>query len=290
VTELKPIRYFSPWLVGLTLLWVIIFIWVFPNPGELFLRNWPLILVGVGGAVIGNMSAIGGGLVFIPVLMFVYKLDPVSSLKLAFLSQSIGMTSGASGWLQRKEVPIKLLKWTVPSLLIGTCISTFIIHPQPILVKGLFGPISVLVGILTLLTINRKGNTDELPQKALWPLFFVSIFGGMITGWVAIGEGEIIAAFCMLAFGLNANKSIGLGVVLLSINSIFLALVHGIFIGGVPWEMAVFTMLGCLWGGRLGAFTSQRIQTVNVKRFFAWIALLDGLMVIGQVLKVYFAK
>jgi uncharacterized membrane protein YfcA len=280
-------KYFSPWLIGLTVLWIIIYCFAFPQPVELFSKNWPLILLGVIGAIIGNMTAIGGGIVFIPVLMFVYKLDPVSSLKLAFVTQAVGMTSGATGWIQRKEVPLSLLKWTVPSLLIGTFIATFIIHPSPLLVKSLFGPVSFIVGLLTLITLNRKGNADSLPQKAFLPVFLISVLGGIITGWVAIGEGEIIAAFCMLVYGLNANKSIGMGVVLLAINSIVLALLHAFYFGGVPWDLAIFTMLGVLWGGRMGPYISQRLSGFNIKRFFGWIALLDGAVILFQVIRTY---
>lgn len=280
-------KYFSPWLIGLTILWVIIYCFAFPQPLELFLTNWPLIFLGVLAAIIGNMTAIGGGIVFIPVLMFVYKLDPVSSLKLAFVTQAVGMTSGATGWLQRKEVPLQLLKWTIPSLLIGTFIATFVIHPSPLIVKSLFGPVSLIVGLLTLITLGRKGNLDSLPRKAFLPVFLISILGGIITGWVAIGEGEIIAAFCMLAYGLNAGKSIGLGVVLLAVNSIVLALIHALYFGGVPWDLAIFTMLGVLWGGRMGPYVAQRFASFNIKRFFGWIALLDGAVILFQVIRTY---
>lgn len=281
-------RYLSPWLIGFTLLWILIYSLVFPDPIGLLSTNWPLIFVGFTGAVIGNMTAIGGGIVFIPVMMFIYKLDPVSSLKLAFVSQSIGMTSGASGWLQRKEVPLSLLKWTIPSLLIGTAIATFVIHPSLLMENGIFGPISLLVGVLTLVTLNRKGSLDTLPQKARIPVFIISIIGGIITGWVAIGEGEIIAAFCMLVYGLQANKSIGMGVVLLSVNSITLALIHSLYFDGVPWEMAVFTMLGCLWGGRMGPYIAQQFAGFNMKRFFGWVALPDGEVILFQVLRPYY--
>lgn len=283
-------QYLSKWLLLLTALWGIIYYLAFDNPLSLFASNWPLILVGFFGAIIGNMTAIGGGIVFIPVLMFVYKTDPVSALKLAFVSQAIGMSSGASGWIQRKEVPMNLLKWTIPPLLLGTAFATFVIHPSPILVKSLFGPISLLVGILTLVTMNRKGTLDMLPQRAMIPVFIVSFIGGIITGWVAIGEGEIVAAFCMLAYGLTANKSIGMGVVLLAVNSIILALLHAFVFKGVPWEMAVFTMLGCLWGGRMGPYISQQLPKLNIKRFFAWVALLDGAIIIFQVTRVYLSK
>jgi len=283
-------RYFSPWLLVLSLAWFALFILCFNNPADLAARNWPLILVGVAGSVIGNITAIGGGLVFIPVLMFVYHTDPVSALKLAFVTQAVGMTSGATGWLQRKEVPLELLNWTLPGLLIGTAISTVFIHPHPVLVKGLFGPISVLVGVLILITLNRKGALEKLPDTARKDIFLVSLIGGMITAWVAIGEGEIIAAFCMLRYGLSANKAIGLGVVLLSINSLLLAIVHSLYFGGVPWDMAIFTILGVIWGGRMGPFLAQKASLRSIKLFFGWIAILDGLLVIFQVARTTFLK
>lgn len=278
--------YFTPWLLVWTAVWLVVFVTVFPHPAELASRNWELILVGVIGAFIGNITAIGGGLVFIPVLMFGYNVDPISALKLAFVTQAIGMTSGASGWLRRGEVPLRLLRWTVPTLVIGATISTFVIHPQPMLVKGLFGPVTIIAGVLTLLTMDRIGGLTDLPQRANWPLAGMSFLGGLVTGWVAIGEGEIIAAFCMLAYGLKATRALGLGVVLLSINSIFLALMHSLIIGGVPWDLAIFTMLGVLWGGRLGPYLAQWISLRTAKKIFATIAILDGLLILLQALGV----
>jgi uncharacterized membrane protein YfcA len=156
-TNRANFSYFTPGLFVFTLVWLVAYRLVFPDPLGLAANNWPLIIVGVFGAFIGNVTAIGGGIVFIPVLMFAYKVDPVSALKLAFVMQAVGMTSGASGWLRRGEVPLSLLKWTVPSLIVGAAISTFLIHPQPMLVKGLFGPIAFMVGLLTLITLDRKG-------------------------------------------------------------------------------------------------------------------------------------
>ncbi len=286
----KNFAYLTPWLFVFTLIWFAVYATVFPDPIGLAAGNWPLIIVGVFGAFIGNVTAIGGGIVFIPVLMFAYQVDPVSALKLAFVTQAVGMTSGASGWLRRGEVPLPLLKWTVPALIIGTMISTFLIHPQPMLVKGMFGPIAFIAGVLTLITLDRKGGLSELPVNASIPIVLVSFIGGMITGWVAIGEGEIIAAFCMLAYGLNANRAIGLGVVLLSLNSLLLAFIHALYFGGVPWDMAAFTLLGVLWGGRLGPFLAQWISPRTTKKGFAFIALLDGLMITLQASYVMFFR
>jgi uncharacterized membrane protein YfcA len=280
------IRYFSPWLVVFTLVWLVIYVRFFPHPGALAAQNWPLILVGVAGATIGNLTAIGGGLVFVPTMIFVYSANPVAALKLAFVTQAVGMTSGASGWLSRGEVPLRLLRWTVPPLIAGALISSFVYRPNPMLVKELFGPVTIIAGLLTLYTLDRKGGLPDLPPRANFWVALVAFIGGIITGWVAIGEGEIVAAFCMLAFHLNANRALGLGVVLLSINSIFLALLHSFVFGGVPWQWAIFTMLGVLWGGRLGPFVAQWFSMRTAKKIFAVIAVLDGLLIFLQAIGV----
>lgn len=282
----RRLRYFSPWLVVATLVWLAVYTQAFPAPGALAASHWPLVLVGVAGAFIGNVTAIGGGLVFVPVMIFAYNINPVAALKLAFLSQAVGMTSGASGWLNRGEVPLRLLKWTVPTLVLGSLVSSFAIRPNPMLVKGLFGPITITAGLLTLYTHNRKGGPPDLPARANWPVAAISFLGGVITGWVAIGEGEIVAAFCMLAYQLNANRALGVGVVLLSINSLFLAGLHTFVFGGVPWDFAVFTMLGCLWGGRMGPFVAQWFSGKTVKKVFAIVAVMDGALIILQALGV----
>ncbi|HEU4716655.1 MAG TPA: sulfite exporter TauE/SafE family protein [Bacteroidia bacterium] len=282
---MQPARFFSPFLLILTAAWLIIYLFIFPDPAGLFLENWPIILLAVAAAIVGNMTAIGGGIIFIPVFMFIYHVNPVSALKLTFVTQAVGMTSGATGWVQRKTVPLKLLKWTIPSLILGSVVSTFFIHPQTMLIKSMFGPVSFFVGMLTLVLAGRKSSGDDLPPKAMLPVFLVSFIGGLITGWVAIGEGEIIAAFCMLVYGLDTNKSVGLGVVLLSVNSILLALVHALYFGGVPWDLAMFTIPGVIWGGRLGPFLAKRTSATVMKRIFGWIAMLDGLLITLQVVR-----
>jgi uncharacterized membrane protein YfcA len=63
----------------------------------------------------------------------------------------------------------------------------------------------------------------------------VAFIGGLISGWVAIGEGEVVAAFLILVGGVKSRTSIATGVLLLAISSIYLTLLHQFFLGGIPW-------------------------------------------------------
>jgi uncharacterized membrane protein YfcA len=284
----RHFRYWSWWLLLFLIVWTAAYFGFASDPVELFKRNWLFIPVGFCGAVLGNISAVGGGIVFIPVIMFLFHLPPVTALKIALASQSWGMTSGAIGWIQKRVVPLRALKLTIPGLLIGSTVSSLVIHPSALLVKSLFGPFSILLGILTLVLSRRAVRPEtavgEIPANAAVPLFLTAFVGGLITGWIAIGEGEVIAALLMLVYRVNAATCIGLGVVLLSINSIFLTLIHWFLLGGIPWHIAAFTGLGCVFGARLAPYLSRRSNPMVLKTIFAIIAICDGTLFIVQYL------
>jgi uncharacterized protein len=265
--------------------WVAVLCLCFSDPLALLGRNWPLILIGFAGAVVGNATAVGGGIVFIPAAIFVYHFSPVTALKLALGTQAFGMTSGALAWSRRGLVPVKALKAAVPALLMGSAFSTLVVQPSSLLVKGVFGPVSVILGILVLLQLNRTGKEDEAPARATLPLLAVSFIGGAITGWVAVGEGEVVAAFLMIAYGLRPERSIGLGVMLLAINSIWLVLLHQVFLGGIPWDLVLFTVLGCVFGAQLGPFFGQWVGARRLKIGFAVVAIADGCLFVYQSLR-----
>jgi uncharacterized membrane protein YfcA len=278
----RKMQYWSWWLAAFAVVWVIVYFTAFPNPFGLLQQNWPLFLVGFAGATLGNATAVGGGLVFVPVMIFVYHLAPVTALSLALGTQSFGMSSGALGWLRRGAVALNALSITVPAMLAGSLISSLIIRPNALLVKGLFGPVSIFIGLITLYLLKKHGESSQIPPAANWPLGLFAFIGGLITGWVAIGVGEVIAASLMLAYGLRPERSIGLGVVLLAIDSLFLTIIHHYWLGGVPWAMVIFTGFGAVFGGRMGPYLSQWIGPRRLKLSFAVVAILDGCIFVLQ--------
>lgn len=286
----RHFRYWSWWLALYLAAWVITEVSVAHEPIALLRHGSIFILVGFCGAILGNISAVGGGIVFIPVMIFLFHIAAVDALKIALASQAFGMTSGAIAWTQKKVVPMAALKLAVPSLLIGSMVSSLVIHPSALLVKCLFGPVSIILGVLTLALRKRGTAADRLydiPRRAAGPLLLVAFIGGLITGWIAIGEGELVAALLMLAYRVDVTACIGLGVVLLSINSIFLTIIHQLFLGGIPWSIAGFTSLGCVFGARLAPFLSRRSNPIVLRIIFATIAIGDGILFIVQYLMMH---
>lgn len=265
--------------------WAIVLFVAFPDAVGLIRSNWPLVILGFVGAVIGNATAVGGGIVFIPIGILVYHFAPLTALKLALGSQALGMTSGAFAWARRGAVPYRALKITIPALLAGSTISALVIPANALIIKGLFGPVSILIGVLALALLNRHGEVEEPPAGSALPLAAVAFIGGMLTGWVAVGEGEVVAAFLMFGYGMRADRSIALGVVLLAVNSLWLVLLHHLFLGGLPMDLIMFTGLGCVFGARLGPSFGSWVGPRRLKIGFAVAAIADGCLFLFQSLR-----
>jgi uncharacterized membrane protein YfcA len=280
-TSTNP-RYWSPWLVLFAIAWCVAYFTLAPHPESLLVSNWFYGIVGFTGAVIGNVTALGGGLIFIPFLIFLCHVPPVMALKTSIVSQAFGMTSGALIWNKTKKIPWHIVPWAVPGLLLGGTISSLIIQPNAMLVKGLFGPVSITLGCLLLLSLKRKEGGTTWNTWTKLAVVCASAVGGLITGWVAIGEGELVAASLMLFFGYSAELAIPLGVCLLSVNSIYLAVIHATLLGGLPWNIAAFTVVGCVFGARLAPLCARFINPRTLKSTFAIVAILDGLLFLTQ--------
>jgi uncharacterized membrane protein YfcA len=278
----QPFAYWSWGLLAFALAWLAAFSLLFPDPLALARQHGALVAVGFAVAVVANATAIGGGIFFIPILVFGYGLSPVVALKLSIAGQAFGMTSGALGWLRRGVVPREALRAALPPLLVGATVSSLLLHPSASLVKGVFGPASIALGTLALLRLDSGGERDAVPPPARGPLAVVAGAGGMLSGWVAIGAGELAAAYLMLSQRLRADRAIGLGVVLLSAASLWLCAIHGLLLGGIPWEMALPLALGTVFGARLGPWLGQRVAPRRLKQLFGAVAIADGLLFVAS--------
>lgn len=270
-------RYWSPLLLMLIPAWLVAAALLLDDPGAAFRENWPLFFVGVVGAIVGNATAVGGGLVFVPFTMLVYGIDPVSSLKLAIACQAFGMTSGAVAWWRRGRVPRRAFVSILPAIGIGCLVGGIVIPVEASVVKGLFGPVSCAIGLSTLLMLNV--SLPNIHDRSTPGLHVAAVFGGILTAWVAIGIGEAIAAFLMLRQRVCAERSIALGVAALSVASICLLAIFALT-GPMPWPQTSCMALGCILGGRLAPLLSRRVSQYAIKLVFGVVALADGAMFI----------
>ena len=223
-----------------------------------------LTIVAFIAASVANATAIGGGFLFMPLFIFVYQLTPPLALKLSIATQAFGMTSGALTW-GRKYIDKSAFLIASTASILAVWLATYSLAVPSGYIKPLFAIISL--GVFIALVVEIRLKVTDQQQKVNFTLntafiFYVlaALVGGLVTGWTAIGVGEVVALYLLFFYRLKLDKAIGTGVAVLAVSSIAGFIFH-LDLGGIPLELLVYTVPGVILGGRYGVKAAKYIES-----------------------------
>ncbi len=255
-----------------------------------------LTLVAFFAASVANASAIGGGFLFMPLFIFVYQLAPPVALKLSIATQAFGMSSGALTW-GRDYIDKNAFILASFASICGVWFATYNFAVPSGYIKPLFALISL--GVFIALVIEMRLKVTDQQQKAYFSFNTIGVFfilaafaGGLVTGWTAIGVGEVVALYLLFFYRLRLDKAIGTGVAVLAVSSIAGFIFHT-DLGGIPWELLMFTVPGVILGGRYGVIAAKYLESTfsqsdskklfqksPLKFIFALVILVDCVVIL----------
>ncbi|BFT29817.1 hypothetical protein D210916BOD24_09930 [Alteromonas sp. D210916BOD_24] len=252
-------------------------------------------LLGVIGAIFANATGAGGGVIFVPFFNYL-SFTPQSVVATSFAIQCCGMTAGAITWWRYfrvahryddywKALPSTLML-TIPASLCGIGFAQYSFVGASLLARHLggaeslhivFGTFSILLAVAIMASIPLMKRTHfEKDTKgidiALLPL--ISFIGGIITAWLSVGVGELVAVYLIIR-GFNVTMSIAIAVIL-SACTVWSALpYHGFISQAVHWEVILFAGVGAIVGGMLAKYVVLAFSVTRLKLFFGiWVLIL----------------
>lgn len=245
-------------------------------------------LIGIFAATVANSTGAGGGIIFIPAFIAL-GLTPLQSLATSFAIQCFGMSSGALAWLAYRRIELEnhaaqwhdfsriLLLSGVPSI-IGI-VTTQQIQPEaPIDVELLFSVFSLIVGLFILhrtLKIDHEspGRTAGLNGAEMLIIILASLVGGVLTTWISIAVGEILAILLIL-LRFRVNLAIACAVIVTAV-SVIAAIPYHIFVTeAIYLNVLLLAASGALIGGALARRLAIWLGAHRLKIFMScWIIL-----------------
>ncbi len=183
-------------------------------------------LLGIIAATIANTTPAAAGIVYFPVLTQL-SITPLTTVRFTQMIQAYGMGLGTLKWYL---VNSRLFLWQVLPLCIvcGVC-GTFaglVLFPlkNPEILKFIFNIVSfvlvqfVFVGLLFKREYNQLKINDNWFNLSL--LAVVSIFGGMISGWIGFGVDTMVYFILTIFFRVNIALAIITSISLMTACSI----------------------------------------------------------------------
>lgn len=270
---------------------------------EFIISNTPTILAlvatGIFAGILAGLLGVGGGIVIVPVLFFLFQGFGVSAESAMVIATATSLAtivptsiSSIRSHNQKGNVDFNLLKSWAIFILIGVLIGSWLVtRVDGSLLTILFGIIAVLAALNMLLRSGKSALFEKLPGSA-----GQSVMGGTVgffSSMVGIGGGTISVPLLTL-YNYPAHKAVGTAAAIGLIISLPGALTM-LVLGTTPTDAPAGTFgFVNLFGficivpltvlfAPVGATLAAKLDAGKLKKIFAVVLLITGLRMLAQV-------
>jgi uncharacterized protein len=245
------------------------------------------IFIGFSLGLIGG----GGSILTIPVLVFFFKIDPVTATTYALFIVGLTAISGSIPHYRTRNIDYKaVLLFGIPSVivlfimrrwLLALLPSTIIRFGSLVLSKAVF--IMIVFSVLMLIAgwsmIRESSHTPSKEKQSFTRLIIQGCITGAITGFIGIGGGFIIVPSLVLFAGLTMKKAIGTSLTIITINCIVGILGNPEAAASLDYFFLSAFAAMAITGILAGTWVIRFIPDKKLKPVFGWIVLAMSVIV-----------
>lgn len=243
--------------------------------------------LGMLGAIFANATGAGGGVIFIP---FFNQLNFTEQQAVAtsFAIQCFGMTAGAITWsLYYKQHKKPFKQWQgykriIAVVAVFSGIGLWLVYSLPLSsgtsLAHKFSWFSLILGVAIITSMLGNKRHKQNTQIAVydWLAFIlIGVLGGMITAWLSVGVGEILAIYLILR-RFDVVMAVAVAVVV-SAFTVWIGIAQYTLVNfDVYWQVVIFAGPGAVIGGILARILVGYLSARKLKLFFSFWLLLTG--------------
>ncbi|WP_245700944.1 sulfite exporter TauE/SafE family protein [Shouchella lonarensis] len=251
-----------------------------------------LVLLGFVSATFGSLLGLGGGVLLVPVLLFLTTAIPsvpvISPQEAAGTSLFVMIFTGLSAvraYWKQKQLDIRrallFLTGIIPGTLIGTSTSSIVQTNDFMLYFGFL--MLVITGCLWLRQNTKPMETEKKNKRVL--MISTAVLVGMVVGFLSglfgIGGGSLMIPILLVWFRFPVKVVVPMAMFIVLFSSLVGASAH--FVAGhIHWWYALALIPGAWFGGKCGAWLNHRVKSRFLLVIMKIVFVLLALMLIYQ--------
>jgi uncharacterized membrane protein YfcA len=225
------------------------------------------------------MVGLGGGVLWVPYLVFVAKLEPQVAVMTSLLIQAGGMASGGVATIRQKKtdprVALLIAAAAFPGVAFGVWLQR-VINPHSLVF--LVGLACMACGLV--FVVAREDHhfapTTDVAVGSVVPYLGYATGLSVITGLLSVGVGDFLVPLLRNRLRMKMGAAIGACLVVMSINAIAAFTLYWAWGGTFSGRTAMWGMMGAMLGGQIGPRIADRVPDQTLKEIFIY-----GLSLIG---------
>jgi uncharacterized membrane protein YfcA len=265
---------------------------------ELLFVILSLIATGCLAGLLAGLLGVGGGIIIVPVLFFVFQMigvSPEAAMPIATATSLATMVftslSSIRAHIKRGNVDLPLLKTFAPFVIIGVLAGSVIVTQiNGLWLSGLFGFIAIMAALNMILRAGAKPLASRLPGMPGKGLMATTI--GFFSVMIGIGGGTLTVP-SLTAFNYPIHKAVGtaaaVGFLIAFPGALSLLIIGQSFSDAPPMTYGLVNILACLFlipltvfFAPIGAQVSSYLNAKLLKRIFAVSLIITGLRMLLQ--------
>lgn len=268
--------------------------------------EWILLaLLGLIAAVIGSVMGLGGGIIIVPALMvlggfteILSGITPQTAVGTSLLVMIFTGLSSTLAYMKRKLVDLKsgliFFAGSGPGALFGVWMNNGI-NVDAFLT--MFGSFIILVSFILLIRSRikpiplrprgiRRTYTEPNGEVRVYGFepsiaIMISFVVGMCSGLFGIGGGSLMVPAMIILFAFPPHMAVATSMFLVFLSAAVSSISH-ISLGNVDWMYAAALIPGAWFGGKLGAWINERLQSDTLVLALRIVLLIIGIRLIFE--------
>lgn len=248
------------------------------------------LFLGIGLAVgcLGAMLGIGGGIIIVPLMSFVFGATPQEAAGTSMFVVLFNSLSGAFGYYRKKlicwDAAWKFAIATIPGGVLGGYVAHYLGSRTLYII---FGILFSLIAVMMFVKANAKSKlvaADVVPENYNWKLgTFFSVIVGFIASILGIGGGVIHVPMMTYILKFPVKKAIATSTAILTVSAFSGAVSH-VCLGHVLWLPAVGLTIGAMAGAQIGVRFVSRTKSSLLMKLTAFLVFAIGVKFIFDVI------
>lgn len=234
------------------------------------------VLLGVVVGTVASFFGIGGGVLFVPILILVFNYDTKMAIGTSLLAVFITSISSALAYARRERINYKLglmlESASIPGALLGAYIVTVI---SVVLLRRIFSIFLLLLSANLMMEKIHHSEKQRTKQKAkqytknrLIQAEILSFLAGMLSAMLGIGGGVLKVPVMLLVLDLPIHQATATSSFMIVITS-FVGLTQHTIHGYVDFIFGSLLGIGATFGAQIGVKLSDYTKPKILRRLFA---------------------
>ena len=246
-----------------------------------------LLITGLSAGMLGGLLGIGGGVVVLPILIFIFRYPLPVAIGTNITATILTAASGAAGHLRLKNVDYPTARIVAAGGALGAATGSIIflfITNRLWLLNLILGFAFLSVSIRMVYEGVKRTESERKVNRFSGSIIVkvaVGFFIGLLTGLVGLGGGYALVPSFIYLLGFPVRMAVGT-----SLTSLLgMALVSGVFKlyqGVVDVKAALCLGIGSIIGAQLGARLTRIIPSWAIRAIFGIVFFYVSLRFIWQ--------